>query len=91
MQRGADQFVGDVGTVELRGVDVIDAQFDRAAQHGQRFVAVARRAERIGPGQLHGTEADAVDRKPTEWKGIHTVRLASKHGHISRARRATRW
>ena len=56
-----DEFVGDVGAVELRGVDVVDAQFDGPAQHGERLVAVARRAEHAGTGQLHGAETDASD------------------------------
>ena len=34
IQRLADQVVDDVGPVILRGVDVIDAQLDRAAQDG---------------------------------------------------------
>ena len=49
------------GAVELRGVDVVDAQFDGAPEHGDRLVVVARRAEYAGAGQLHGAEADAVD------------------------------
>ena len=61
VQRLADQFVGDVGAVELRGVDVVDAQLDCAPQHGERLVVVARRPEHARPGQLHGAEADAAD------------------------------
>ena len=61
MQGLADEFVGDVGAVELRGVDVVDAQFDGPAQHGERLVPVTRRTEHSGPGQLHGAETDASD------------------------------
>ena len=68
VQRLADQFVGDVGAVELRGVDVVDAEFDGALQHGDRLVVVARRAEDAGSGQLHGAEADAVDGELAEWE-----------------------
>ena len=50
MQRLADQLVGDIRTVELRGVDVVDAQLDCAPQHGERLVVVTRRAEDAGPG-----------------------------------------
>ena len=50
MQRFADEFVGDIRAVELRGVDVVDAQLDCALEHGERLVVVARRAEHTGPG-----------------------------------------
>ena len=49
VQRLADEFVGDVRAVELRGVDVVDAQLDGASEHGDRLVVVARRAETPGP------------------------------------------
>ncbi len=61
MQRLADQVVDDVGAVVLRGVDVVDAQLDRAAQDRAGGVGVAGRAEDAGPGELHRAEADAVD------------------------------
>ena len=57
----ADEFVGDGGPVELRGVDVVDAQFDCPAQHCERLVPVPRRSEDTGAGQLHGAETDASD------------------------------
>ena len=68
MQGLADQFVGHVGPVELGGVDVVDAEFDGPPQHGQRLVAIARRPERPATRKLDGAEADAGDRKATEWK-----------------------
>ena len=68
MQRLPNQLVGDVGTVELGGVDVVDAEFDRPPQHRQRRVAVPRRPEDVRPGQLHCAEADAGNGKATEWK-----------------------
>ena len=61
MQGLADQVVDDVRAVVLSGVDVVDAEFDRAAQHGAGGVRVARRAEHAGTGELHRAEADAVD------------------------------
>ncbi len=61
MKRLADQLVGDVRPVELRGVDVVDAEFDGAAQDGERLRAVARRAEHARTGELHGAEADTSD------------------------------
>ena len=54
-QRLADPAVHLAGAVERCGVDVVDAEFDRAAQHGDRVVE--RRLE-----QLHGAVADAGDR-----------------------------
>src|SRR5580693_35155 len=91
VQSLADQFVGHVRPVELGGVDVVDTEFDGPAQHGQRLAAVARRPEDPGPGKLDGSVPDTRDRKATEWKGIHTVRLASSYGHVSSAGSAPRW
>lgn len=70
MQRGTNQLVGHVGTIKLGGVNVVDAEFDRAAQHGQGFVAVPRRTERIRPGNCMApkptrlTETHRVERDP---------------------------
>ena len=75
MQRLADQLVGHVGAVELRGVDVVDAQLDCAPEYGERLVMVARRAEDTGPGKLHGAEADASDGVRAEGEGLHGARL----------------
>ena len=40
---------------------MVDAELDRAAQHGARGIGVAGRAEDAGAGELHRAEADAVD------------------------------
>ena len=61
MQAFADQVIDDVRAVVLSGVDVVDAEFDRAAQHGAGAVGIARRAKYAGTGELHCAEADAVD------------------------------
>ena len=61
MQGLADQVVYDVRAVVLSGIDVVDAEFDRAAQHGPGGVRIAWRAEHAGAGELHRAEADAVD------------------------------
>ncbi len=58
MECFADQFVDDVGAVELRGVDVIHTAPDRLTQDRDRFVAIRRRPEHVGTGQAHRTEAD---------------------------------
>ena len=60
MQRLADDLVGDVRAVEVAGVDVIDAARHRLAQHGERRVAILRRPEHAGPGELHRAIAHAV-------------------------------
>jgi len=78
VQRLADELVDDVGTVELRGVDVIDAELDRAAQDGDRRCAVRRRSENTRARQLHGAESDAVDRVRPEASGLGDGRR--RHG-----------
>ena len=50
VEGGVDQLVGDVGSVELGGVDVVDAHLDRAAQHGEGRIPVSRWAEHARPG-----------------------------------------
>src|SRR5271168_5032551 len=56
-----DNLVGDVWTVEVAGVNVVDAGRDGLAQDGDGFGAVAGRAEDVRAGQLHGAVADAMD------------------------------
>ena len=63
--------VGDVGSVVLGGVDVVDAELDGPAQHRDRLVVVPRRAEHARTGQLHRAEADAVDGVGTERGARH--------------------
>ena len=72
MQRLADQLIGDVGAVVLRGIDVVDAEFDGAPQHRHRLLVIVRRPEHTGAGQLHGAEADAVDGKVAEGKVVRS-------------------
>ena len=79
----ADQRVGDVGAVVLRGVDVVDAELDGPAEHGDRRVVVARRPEDAGAGELHGAEADASDGGRTEMKGGHVLRTYPTVGKTS--------
>jgi hypothetical protein len=59
VKRLADQCVDDIRPVELRRVDVVDAEFDGAPQNGERLVPIARWAEDAGPRELHRTESDA--------------------------------
>jgi hypothetical protein len=71
MQRLADELVGDAGPVVLRGVNVIHAQLQCAAQHLQRLTAVPRRPPDTRAGQLHGAETDARDREITQSVTVH--------------------
>src|SRR6185369_14895995 len=80
VQRLADELVDDVRAVVLRGVDVVDAELDRAAQDGERGVAVARRAEDAAAGELHGAESDPADVVGAELGG------GCRGGHASRVR-----
>ena len=61
-----DELVGHVGPVVLGGVDVVDPQLDRAAQHGERRVAVPGRTQHARTGELHGAEADPTDGPASE-------------------------
>ena len=60
MERLADQLIGDMGAIEVAGVDVIDAARHRLAQHGERRVAILRRSEYAGSGELHRAIAQTV-------------------------------
>ena len=73
MQRFADDLVGDVRTVEIAGVDVIDAGGDGLAQHGQCRVMIPGRAEHAGPGELHGAVAEPLHGAVAEGEGAGFV------------------
>jgi hypothetical protein len=85
VQRRSDQFVGDVRTVDLRGVDVVDTQFNRATQHCNCLVVVTRRPEHAGTRQLHGAEPDASDSEGAQREGLHDQCV-----HLSRRTYSTR-
>jgi hypothetical protein len=60
------------GEIEGRCVDVVDAQLDRAPEHGDGLVAVAReafRVERPAAGQPHRAESESADREVAEGPG----------------------
>ncbi|GAC1639245.1 MAG: hypothetical protein NVS4B6_09710 [Mycobacterium sp.] len=71
MKGFADELVGDVRTVELGGVDVVDTQFNRAAQNGDSLAMITRRPEHAGTGELHRAETDASDGELSESKSLH--------------------
>ena len=58
MERLADDLVGDVRTVEIARVDMIDPARHRLAQHRDRTVAILGRAEHAGAGKLHRAIAE---------------------------------
>ena len=60
MQCLANQLIGDVRTVVVAGVDVVDAAFDCRAQHRKGRVAIFRRSEHARSGELHGAVTHAV-------------------------------
>lgn len=63
MQGLADDLVGDVGAVEVGGVDVVDAGRDGLAEDGYGTVRVLGRPPHAGPGQLHGAVANPLYRQ----------------------------
>ncbi len=67
-QRLGDDLVGDVGPVEVAGIDLVDATFDGLPQDRDRFGAIFRRAEHAGAGKLHGAVAHAMDDPVAEAK-----------------------
>ena len=61
VQRAVDQLVGDIGAVILRGVDVIDAKFRRAAEDLQRLITIFGWSEHATARELHSAETDGGD------------------------------
>jgi len=61
VERLANELVDGVGAVVLGGVDVVDAELDRAAQDGAGGGGVARRPRHARARELHRAEADAPD------------------------------
>ena len=62
-QRFADQTIGNMRAIVVAGVDVVHASGHRFAQHGDCRVTVLRRAEHAFTRKLHGSVAEAGDRK----------------------------
>ena len=61
MQRLADHFVGDVRSVKITGVDVVDARRHSFTQHGDCRVTILGRPEHARAGKLHGAVAEPAD------------------------------
>jgi len=69
VERLADHLVGDVGAIEVAGVDMVDAAGDRLAQYGEGGVAILGWAKYAGAGELHGAVTHAVDGAVAEGGG----------------------
>jgi hypothetical protein len=78
-ERLADDLVGDVGPVEVSRVDVVDAEFDRGAQDGDRLGPVGRRPEDPGAGQLHRAEPDPADGLVAQLECAAGMRRSGSH------------
>ena len=93
-QRRVDQLVGRAqrGEVERGRVDVVDAEFDRAAQHRDGPAAVARDGvggqRPAGLRQAHRAEAHPVDGQVAELPGARGGRGDRVRGHQMSSSRA---
>ena len=58
---------------------MVDAEVDGLAQHGQGRVAVLRRPEDAGAGQLHGAVPDPGDLEVAEEVGAAGKIVCSSH------------
>jgi hypothetical protein len=74
VKRLVNQLVGDIRSVVLGRVDVVDAELHRSPQPGEGFSAGARRPKHPRSGQLHRTEPDPSYRAPHEAASIRDHR-----------------
>src|SRR2546423_2150656 len=66
MEGGVDQLVGHIGSIELSGVEVVHAQLDGPAEHGQGRGSVAWRTRDVWSRKLHGAVSNARHGAPRE-------------------------
>jgi len=59
MQRFGDQALANLRSIGIRGVDEVDAELHRAAQHAPRLGRILGLAPDPRPGDAHGAEAHA--------------------------------
>ena len=69
----ADQFLAVERAVDLGGVDVGDAQVQRAVDSADRLGVVKAPAAGVGPGHGHGAQADPGDVQPAQRHVLHQV------------------
>ena len=62
VQGFGDQALADLRSVGIGGVDEIDAQLERPAQHPLAFLPIGRLAPDPLPGETHRPETEAIDR-----------------------------
>ena len=60
MQGFADEMIGDVRTIIVARIDVIDSARQRLAQHGERTLPILRRPKHSRPRELHGAVPDPL-------------------------------
>ena len=61
MKRLTDQLLGDIGSVEVSGIDKVDAELRQALQRADGLRPVGRLTPNAGTGDAHGAESEAVD------------------------------
>ena len=74
-----DEFVGHVGTVKLRRIDVIDAGVHGSTKHSQCLVMVSGLPQHAWTRKLHGAKPHAVNGTLGQEDGI-----AGHSAHIGR-------
>ncbi len=79
IQGFADDLIGDVRSIEVAGVDVIDTAGDRLPQHGDGGGAIFRWSKDAPSGELHGPVAETVD-------GAVAERVGSGGGDVGHER-----
>src|SRR5665213_2327029 len=63
VQRLPDQFFSDIRSVGVGGVDEVHPELDRATEHADRLVVIARWAPNARSGQLHRPIPETIDRE----------------------------
>jgi hypothetical protein len=82
-KRFSNQFLGDIGTVGVGGVDEVDAEVHCATQHADGFLAVLRRPPDTPAGDPHGAESESVDGEiAAEREGSRGLR-DGRGGHLT--------
>src|SRR5947209_8504701 len=61
VERLGDQPLADLGPIGVGGIDEVDAEIDRAAEHALAFLAISGLTPDAFAGQPHGAEAEAID------------------------------
>ena len=92
MQCFANELVGNVGAVELSGIDVVDPGVDSLSKNCQGLATVARRAENTRPRKLHCAKTHAsnpvtgqrgrIGDHATEYMGPFSGRYAPRRRNL---------